>query len=63
MAEILARAVPVLHGDVGGGNGHGAGGMAGAKPKSNNFLQVPDLEGPRFGLVVFSLSTVETRYK
>ena len=44
MAEILARAIPLLHGDPHGGNGHG---VAGAKPKSSNFLQVPDAEGPR----------------
>ena len=56
VAEILARAVPLLHGDqVGGGNGHhggnghgGGGGMAGTKPKSSNFLQVPEVEGPRW---------------
>ena len=45
MAEILARAVPLLHGDPHGGNG--GHGVAGAKPKSSNFLQVPDAEGPR----------------
>ena len=45
VAEILARAVPLLHGDPHGGNG--GHGVAGAKPKSSNFLQVPDAEGPR----------------
>ena len=45
VAEILARAVPLLHGDViGGGNG---GNGHGTKPKTSNFLQVPEVEGPR----------------
>ena len=33
VAEILARAVPTLHSPQ--------------KPKSSNFLQVPDIESPR----------------
>ena len=52
VAEILARAVPLLHGDAGGGGagGGGGGGAAGTRPKSaksSNFLQVPEVEGPR----------------
>ncbi len=45
VAEILARAVPSLHGGAGAG-GIGSG-VSGSKQKSSNFLQVPEVEGPR----------------
>jgi hypothetical protein len=38
VAELLARAVPTLHSPQ--------------KPKSSNFLQVPDIESPRYVTVV-----------
>ena len=58
VAEILARAVPLLHGDQGGNGGNGgAGGMGGTKPKSSNFLQVPEVEGPRWVLQFYKIRT------
>lgn len=52
VAEILARAVPSLH-----GGGGASGAIGSSKSKNPNLLQVPEIEGPRFGKLLIGAPT------